>query len=167
MDDIINLTYQERSLLESVRASSHNAKQFQRAQALLLLDGGESVEGVAELLQVSRQTIYNWIARFEARTEWSVPHRLLDAPRSGRPATAAGIIDPLLDDIMETDPRESGYRSTVWTAELLQHYLADYHQIAVGRRSVRYALERLEIAWKRPRHTLARRSPTWRQAKGG
>ena len=60
-----------------------------------------------------------------------------------------------------------GYRSTVWTAALLRQYLRDVPRIEVSQRSVSRALERLGIVWKRPRDDLARRSSTWRQAKGG
>ncbi len=69
--------------------------------------------------------------------------------------------------MIDLDPREFGYQSTVWTAALLVVYLSDVHHIAVSQRSVSYALERLRIVWKRPRYDLARRSRTWRQAKGG
>jgi transposase len=167
MENIIKLTYPERSALESILARSRHVKQLQRAQALLLLEEGENAEAVAELLRVSRQTIYNWIARFRTRFQRPVAERLFDAPRSGHPALAGGLIDELLDEVIETDPRQWGYRSTIWTAELLQDYLSDYYQITAGRRSVRYALERLDIIWKRPRHTLALAAENWRPAKGG
>src|SRR5207248_10536394 len=91
----------------------------------------------------------------------------LDGERSGRPRTASGIIDPLIDEIIELDPRELGYRSTVWVATLLVHYLWDFHQISVSRQSVSMAIERLHIRWKRPRHHLSLRPEAWRQAKGG
>jgi hypothetical protein len=55
--------------------------------------------------------------------------RLLDGERSGRPRTASGIIDRLIEEIIELDPREFGYRSTVWVATLLVHYVWDFHQI--------------------------------------
>jgi len=167
MDKICKLTYRERSALESVLATSQQAKPFRRAQALLLLDEGEQPEAVAELMRVSRQTIHNWGARFNKWSELSVAERLFDAPRSGRPAIANGIIDDLLDEIVETDPRQWGYHSTVWTAKLLQDYLADCYQMTVRRRSVRYALDRIRVAWKRPRHTLALQELNWRQVKGG
>jgi len=48
----------------------------------------------------------------------------------------------------------------------MQH-LAEVHHLRVSRVSVNLALGRLRIRWKRPRHLLARPSPTWRQAKGG
>jgi transposase len=65
------------------------------------------------------------------------------------------------------NPRKLGYRSTVWTAALLATYLRDKHQIAVSADSVSLAIARLRIRWKRPRHNLALRPETWRQAKGG
>src|SRR5258708_15357257 len=89
------------------------------------------------------------------------------AQRSGRPRTALGIIDPLIDAVIETDPRQRGYRATVWTASLLRSYLAKNHRLSVSSQSVRLALARLRLRWKRPRHTLALRPETWGQSKGG
>ena len=167
MGDVVNFSRKARTILDSIVASSKDSKQFQRAQALLWLDDRESVEEVASRLYVSRQTIYNWILRAQAEPEQSLAQRLADAPRSGRPHTAQGIIDPLIEQIIDTDPRKFGYRSTVWTAAVLVAYLAEYQQVEVSLRSVGYALDRLDIRWKFPRYDLARCSPTWRQAKGG
>ena len=52
---------------------------------------------------------------------------MLDAPRSGRPPTALGIIDPLIEAVIEADPRDYGYHATGWTAPLLQRYLEEVH----------------------------------------
>jgi transposase len=146
---------------------THDATQLRRAQGLLWLHGGRAVTAVADLLLVSRQTVYNWVVAFRDRTDLNVSDRLLDAPRSGRPATALGIIDPLIDAVIDGDPRDYGYRATVWTAPLLRHYLEEVHGIETSRKSVSRAIARLEIRWKRPRHRLGLRLPTWRQAKGG
>jgi transposase len=145
----------------------HNAKELRRAQALLWLDSGEEVEAVATRLHVSGRILYRWAKRFEARSPLSLVGRLADGARSGRPRTAYGIIDPLIAAVIDEDPRVLGYRATVWTAPLLQQYLEEVHQIAVGRHSVSLAIGRLRLRWKRPRHHLARRALTWRQAKGG
>ena len=149
--------------MEAVLKSRANGEILQRAQALLLLDEEERATDVAELLRVSRQTVYNWVARFEQRSECNLTERLADAPRSGRPVTAKALIDSVID----SDPRDYGYNSTVWTADLLRCYLSDIHQEEVGLRSVGYALSRLGLRWKRPRYTLMLRAPFWRQAKGG
>lgn len=167
MSDLVSLNYKERTALEAVRATSHDAKQLQRVQALLWLDEGERVEEIASLLRVTRQVIYKWALRLRTAQDWPLGQRLADAARSGRPRTVHGIIDPLIDEVIELDPRDFGYQSTVWTAALLVVYLSDVHHIAVSPRSVSYALERLRIVWKHPRYDLARRSSTWRQAKGG
>lgn len=160
------LTAREQGDLQSL-VDLPAAREPRRAQALLWLAQGFSVEEVADLLSISRQTVYNWARRFEDRAEGDLRHRLADAPRSGRPPTAQGIIDPLLAEVIDRDPRELGYRATGWTNALLRRYLQEVHQVSVSRRSVSRALARLAIIWKRPRHQLALRPDSWRQSKGG
>ena len=70
-------------------------------------------------------------------------------------------------EVIDTDPRALGYHQTVWTAPLLVHHLRDHHGVAVSGTTVRRAIARLRLCWKRPRHQLARRPDTWRQSKGG
>ena len=167
MSNLIKLTSKQRNELEYLLAHHSDSRLYQRALALLLLDEGQSVEEVASSLRVSRQSLYNWVFRFKQRNSLSVVERLADAHRSGRPVTAKGIVDPFIDAVIDSDPRDYGYNSTVWTAELLRHYVSQQRQQEVSLRSISYALGRLGISWKRPRHTLSRRHPHWRQAKGG
>ena len=164
---ILKLKSRERQQLESLAARTTDASVLRRVQALLWIGAGDEIAGVTQRLCVSRRTIYYWVERFQQTDRADLAQRLGNKARSGRPPTAQGIIDPLIDQIIETDPRAADYASTVWTAQLLQYYLAEQHHICVSRRSISYALERLEISWKRPRHQLARRAKFWRQAKGG
>jgi transposase len=161
------LSRKERAKVQELITHLHDARLSLRAYALLWLDDGESVPEVAHRLGVTRQTVYNWASRFQTRAGLKLAMRLLDAPRCGRPCTATGIIDPLIDAVIERDPRELDYRSTVWTAALLVEYLRDEHQLFVSDDSVRAAIARVQVRWKRPRHQLALRPTTWRQAKGG
>ena len=69
-----------------------------------------------------------------------------------------GIIDTLISEVIDSDPRHLGYHATVWTAPLLRQYLRDVHHIQASRRSVGLAIARLGIAWKQPRYDLARRA---------
>jgi transposase len=163
----ITLSDRLRRELEDLLTHIPSAKERCRAQAVLWLAEGESVEQVAELLHISRQTVYNWTERFEQRQGLDLRSRLADAPRPGRPPTALGVIDPLIAEVIDGDPRDLGYHSTVWTAPLLCEYLKQVHGIAVSRKSVSSAIARLGIRWKRPRYQLARRPETWRQSKGG
>jgi transposase len=163
----LKLSSQERKRLQALAARTADAGVLRRAQALLWLASGHGIEDVTQRLCVCRRTVYYWVERYEAREADDLAGRLSALPRSGRPRTASGVIDPLIDSIIDGDPREFGYRSTVWTAGLLRRHLAESHDLAVSQRSVSYALSRLSIRWKRPRHQLALRARYWRQAKGG
>ena len=163
----LSLSDRQRGELEDIAARTPLAKERCRAQALLWVAEGAEVGEVAELLQVSRQTIYNWLGRFQERAGLDLRARLLDAPRLGRPRAAGGTIDELVAAVIDGDPRTLGYHATVWTAPLLTQYLRDRHGIEVSDRTVSRVIDRLGMRWKRPRHELALRPKTWRQSKGG
>lgn len=164
---ILSLSARQRAELEYLVAHTPLAKEHARAQAILWLDEGQAVEEVADLQGVSRQTVYNWAERFRRRDGLDLRSRLLDAPRSGRPPTASGVIDPLIAEVIDRHPRDFGYHATVWTAPLLMRHLERVHGVEVSRRSIGSALQRLRLRWKRPRHQLSARPGTWRQSKGG
>lgn len=161
------LSRHARQALERLVVHTDQAIVLRRAQALLWVAEGRSVTQVARQLRITRQAIYKWIARIQQVPVSELTVRLKVSPRSGRPVTVAGIIDPLIDEVIDHAPRLFDFNSTVWTASLLAQYLTAEHGLEVSVSSVRLALARLEITWKRPRHTLALRSSTWRQAKGG
>jgi transposase len=161
------LTGREFVQLEALLLATPHAREVCRLQALLWLAQGETVAEVADRLFVSPRTVYSWVERFHQRDDRDLFARLQDAPRSGRPPTALAIIDPLIEAVIDLDPRDFGYHATVWTVPLLQHYLRSVHQREVSSSSIRRAIDRLDLRWKRPRHQLARRPDTWRQAKGG
>jgi transposase len=164
---LLSLSDRQRGELEDLVSRTPLAKERCRAQALLWLAEGCDVGEVAGQLNVSRQTIYNWLSRFQERAALDLRARLLDAPRLGRPRTASGTIDELVAAVIDGDPRKLGYHATVWTAPLLSRYLRDRHGIEVSDRTVSRAIDRLGLCWKRPRHELALRPKTWRQSKGG
>jgi transposase len=155
--------------LELEYLASHNpvATERCRAQALLWLDEGDTPEQVAGALRVSRRTVYYWVSRLDGRPGADLRERLSDATRPGRPRSAGGDVDRWIAQVIDSDPRKLGYHATVWTAPLLARYLWDHHEVEVSRKTVARAIDRLGIRWKRPRHQLSRRSPTWRQSKGG
>src|SRR5215210_2542394 len=163
----LKLSSQERRRLQAIAVHTTDAHVLRRAQALLWLASGHDLEDITQRLCISRRTVYYWIEQYEARDRRDIVNRLSTLPRSGRPRTAHGIIDPLIDKVIDVDPRELGYRSTVWTATLLREHLSESHQLSVSERSISYALARLGICWKRPRHQLMLRARYWRQAKGG
>lgn len=159
-------TQSQRDRLRWIVRVTRNAKELRRAQALLDLDAGESAAAVAKRWGVHRSTVYDWLDRFLAR--WQQRDiSLADAPRSGRPAEQIEQTKAVLGSLMQSSPQEFSYRATNWTTPLLLVHLKRHHQVEVSHHTVRRALHGLGYRWKRPRFVFSRRSPNWRQAKGG
>lgn len=161
------LSQREYHALTHIMAHTAEATILRRSQALLWLHQGEAVSAVAARLGVSRHLIYYWIGLFQRETPADLAQRLAVGSRSGRPPIVKGAIAPLIEEGIDHDPRLFGYNSTVWTASLLSYYLQRELGYGASVSSVRLALGRLQLTWKRPRHRLGLRPPTWRQAKGG
>jgi transposase len=124
-------------------ADDARRRERSRAKALLWLAEGVSVSEVADRLEVSRQTVYNWSQRFRHRARLDLKSRLGDAPRSGRPRTVRGVIDPLIAAVIDRDPRDVGCNAPAWSGTTLMRYLAEAHDLAVSRKSVCLAVQRL------------------------
>lgn len=151
--------------LRAIARHAATARHARRAQALLELADGDTVTAVAARHRVSRTAVYDWLARFRDGGR-GLGDRLKDRPRSGRPATRRAAAAEAIRAALATRPADHGYRHPGWTAELLRRHLGR-DGVAASRTTVRRALHALGYRWKRPRHALARRKPTWRQAKGG
>ena len=79
----LRLNAEQRTQLED--ALPHVGSRIRpRVQAILLLDGGLSAAEIARTLGVHRNTVYNWIKRFDH----DGLEGLRDRPRSGRPPKA-------------------------------------------------------------------------------
>jgi transposase len=164
---MLTLSWQARQVLQEIARSGSQGRQVRRAQALVWLDEGESVAEVARRLGLSRRAIYKIVERYGSRLGEPICQRVSDGPRSGRPSTQRDQTKELIEALLAQAPQAYGFRSLVWTTSMLEHEVAKRVGRPVSTRTVRRALHDLNYAYKRPRYTLARRSPTWQQAKGG
>src|SRR5215207_1136335 len=105
---ILKLSSQERRQLKALAIQTADAHVLRRVQSLLWLASGQEIEEVAQRLCVCRRTIYYWVEQYESRDAADILSCLALSPRSGRPRTAHGIIDPFIDEIIDSDPRELG-----------------------------------------------------------
>lgn len=157
----------QRAQLRSVVRSAPIGDAVRRAQALLWLDERRPIRQIAAELGVARQTIYNWYQAFQQRSTQPLRDRLQDQPRSGRPRTQRAAILGWLPTVLAKTPADYGFRERHWTAGRLRCVVERLSQQAIGIATVRRALHDMRLRYKRPRYTLARRDPQWRQAKGG
>lgn len=138
-----------------------------RAQALLWLGDGECVSHVAQRLQVSRQAVYDLVARFQERAGLPMRERLQDQPHPGRPATARAAVSQTVQELLPQPPADFGYRAQDWTVGMLRAQVVRRGGGAVSTTTVTRALHDAGYRYKRPRYVLVRRDPHWRQVKGG
>jgi transposase len=164
---LVQLAGQARRSLQTIVRRSDDAREVKRAQALLWLAGGQQVKQVAAHLGVSRRTIERWAERFRTHREAPVSERLRRGRHTGRPAKQLKLARRVIEQVWDRDPRRYGFRALVWTVPMLRCLIHQRTEKWLGHATIRRALRSLRQRYKRPRHVLARRSPTWRQAKGG
>lgn len=158
----------EREELQRVARKTRDAAVLRRAEALLSVDDGERPTSVSRRLAVHRSTVYDWMAMYRDRSRASnVEQRLTDRHRSGRRPRQLKAAMAEIGELLAKAPAEFGYQHRNWTAGLLRRHLRVEHGLSVSDTTVRRAIHTLGYRWKRPRFVLSRRSPTWRQAKGG
>jgi transposase len=97
----------------------------------------------------------------------TVLERIRAGQHSGRPAQQLKRARRVIEQVWPRDPRRYGFRALVWTVPMLRCVIQRRTRQGISLATVRRALRSLRYRYKRPRLVLARRSATWRQAKGG
>jgi transposase len=161
------LTDAERGHLEAGLRST-DVCLLRRCQAVLASARGEPVPRIAAILGCDRQTIRNAIHAFE-RT--GLPACLVR--RSKRPHRIHAKLDAagaarLRDLVLQRSPRSLGKPTSVWTLDLAAEVAAEQGITAerVSDETVRMALKRLGVAWKRAKRRIASPDPAYARKKG-
>lgn len=141
--------------LEQVREAMKSpvARVAQRATGLHSLHLGYRVEEVARMHQISTASVYNHVQRFEEEGVAGVA----DKPKSGRPRKATPEYIALLEQTLESDPKDRGYGFAVWTQARLRHYLAQQTGITISRSRFQELLDQLGYVYRRPKRDLGQR----------
>lgn len=156
-----------RAALKHFITHNQDAYLVVRAHALLRQDEGILCGEIANRLKTSRQSVYNWTQCFQQRQGLTLEPRFADAARSGRPATAKGIIYPLIDEVIDQDPLAIGKSSHGLdgrTSDGLITSRARHPRFIEQRPFGAGSSQR--IRWKRLRHTVGLSKRTWRPTNG-
>lgn len=148
---IVQLTASQRRRLQGQLRRAADASYYRRLLAILELDRGKAVAEVAALLQVTRQSVYNWARSFEACPE---PATLHDRYGVGRPSAWTEDLEALLLASLEQRPDELGYDGVNWTVPLLREHLYRRGGCWLSDDTIRRELDRLGYVWKRCRYVL-------------
>jgi hypothetical protein len=88
---------EQRRLSETLHRA-RDAREYQRTLAVLECGRGKCKSAVARSLNVTRQSVHNWVSRYRCSKQ---PTALCDAPRSGRPRKADEVVEALVQACQE------------------------------------------------------------------
>lgn len=122
-----------------------------RATVLYNLHLGYTVQEVAQMHQVSRATVHNYVARFKTQDI----EGLSSKPIPGRPRKATPEYINLLEETLQSDPKEKGFAFTIWTQARLRAYLAEQTGIHLSRARFQDLMQRLGYVYRRPKYDVS------------
>jgi transposase len=99
----VELSEEERVTLEELFKHHSNARQRQRAQGLLLSARGFSIDEIARIYEVDRDTVSSWFTRWDRLGLVG----LQDAPRSGTPPKLSGAEQQRVLELLEVHARST------------------------------------------------------------
>jgi transposase len=116
-----------------------------------LLHLGRKPEEVAEQQMVSVPTIYNWHRLWRENGL----EGLANKPQKGRPPKANDAYYQKLDELLEKEPSEFGYRFAIWTSDRLRVHLEKETGILLSEGRFRALLKKRGYRYRRPKHDLS------------
>ena len=148
---ILTLDAWQRRSLERQLRSTRDARVYRRTLAILGVEQGEPVAGVAHRLRVTRRVVYHWVETYARHRD---PLALRNRDRSGRPRRMTDRGREVLRELLGRSPQSLGGFAAEWTVPLLREYLARRLRRRPSEGTVRRELRRLGDTWKRSRYTL-------------
>ena len=159
----LGFTGHDRNRLSKALNKAKDARLFRRIQAVLLIAQGRSFPEVSEICGLSRSSIYSLVKRYLQSHQ---PSSLQDRNRDGRPREATRITDKRILTQLNRSPLKLGYRTNVWTVDLLAQHLSRYYQCPISARTLRRRMKQMGLVCKRPRYFYSEKDPNRAQKKG-
>src|SRR5215212_11836849 len=151
MRTVYQLKPKELAEIERAMRQDKRAEVRQRARVIRLLHLGHKPEAVAEQQMVSVPTIYNWHKLWR---EQGIDG-LANKPKTGRPSKATEAYCRKLEEMLEKEPAEFGYRFAIWTSDRLRAHLEKETGILLSEGRFRALLKKRGYRYRRPKHDLS------------
>jgi transposase len=136
-----------------------------RCQILLASADGTSPSSIARALHCTSPTVRNAIHAF-ARDGLECLSRKSSRPHSARPLLDASLADPL-QEILHQRPRAFGQPTSLWTLDRVAEvcHAKGWTPRVVSGETIRQALKRLGIGWRRAKHWITSPDPAYARKK--
>ena len=151
MRTVYQLQPKELAEIEKAMRQDKRAEVRQRAMAIRLLHLGNKPEAVAEQQMVSVPTIYNWHKLWREQGL----EGLANKKKTGRPSKATEVYCRKLEELLEKEPSEYGYRFAIWTSDRLRAHLEKETGILLSESRFRALLKKKGYRYRRPKHDLS------------
>src|SRR6266487_6503758 len=151
MRTMYQLKPKELAEIEKAMRQDKRAEVRQRATVIRLLHLGHKPEAVAEQQMVSVPTIYNWHKIWREQGVEGLANR----PKTGRPAKATEAYCQKLEEVLDHEPAEFGYRFAIWTSDRLRTHLDKETGILLSESRFRALLKKRGYRYRRPKHDLS------------
>lgn len=138
---IASLTKEQEQQLKDIRDTGRKKRIRHRAHAILLSHGGKAIREIAEIFQVDRNTITNWLDRWD--TEGI--DGLADRPRSGAPPKLIESEQRLALDLLGESPQR---------LDLVLKQILERTGKSVSASTMKRLARRSNLRWKRMRKSL-------------
>lgn len=159
----LGFTGRDRQRLRQALVATDDLRFFRRLQAVLLVANGTSFADAAAITGLGTRTVYHLVGQYLPAHSVAA---LQEQERSGRPPVAAEITGARILAELERSPLELGYRTNVWTVELLAEQLSLRHQCSISPRTLRRRMRQVGLRCKRPRYVYSEKEPHLPQKKG-
>ena len=159
----LGFTWQDRQRLAQALREVPDKRTSRRLRTVYLVAQQRPIAEVAEVLGVSRQSVYTWLPAYLRNRPLAA---LAEAPRSGRPPTARVLTPARLLREWRRDPLRLGYTTTGWTVSLLARPRSERSHCPLTPRTMRRRMKAAGLCWKRPRYVSATKALPRAQQKG-
>ncbi|MEM0343593.1 MAG: IS630 family transposase [Thermoplasmata archaeon] len=132
-----------------------------RYQAIWFSHLGKKVQEIAELLDVSEESVRNWIHIFEEEGF----EGLVDDWRSGRAPKAGRAYVEMLLEMVHKSPLLLGYPRTGWTLALLAEVMEERTGVVLSRERVRQILLKNGMRFRRAKLRVVSDDPLYESKK--
>ena len=151
MRTVYQLKPKDLAKVETAMRQDKRAEVRQRATVIRLLHLGHKPEAVAEQQLVSVPTIYNWHRLWREQGIAGLANK----PKTGRPSKATDEYCQKLEELLDKEPSEFGYRFVIWTSDRLRAHLEKETGILLSESRFRVLLKKRGYRYRRPKHDLS------------
>jgi len=138
----------EETALEDLRAQLAEVEKKVPAQRVLTAIGrklGASTAELAEIHDVSEETIRNWLNRFKEQPIEQAPY---DGARPGRPPKLSDEHKEEFIADLHKSPEEFGYDRQSWLPTLASHHLKNKFGVEYSLPHIRRMMREAELSWR-------------------